>query len=333
MLTYPNQTTVSTRELAWDAVADTENLVGEPMTAEEALIRGGLDNWNVGKVPLSTTLPTGDVTPADFERAGLLVPRHYASVANVKGVQHVLGIVGQKYTIVQNEECTDLLNVITDEGGAHFHAIGSLDSYRAMFAVMKMPTGIMIGGQDASDLFLGVVNRHDGNGSLTAWVTGMRLACTNMLRTSIRDAAAKWKMRHTSGIAGKIEQARTSLTLTWKWAEEYQAFGNDLLATPFSSADFDRILDAIEPVSDSDKQGWIDRQDNKRQTLRFLFNEADTNELGRGTKWGALNAFTEFADWYMPIRDKAPAARAERTLDSDQIDKYKQTVVDALVSV
>lgn len=333
MLTYPNQTAVSTRDLAWNSVGHTENLVGEPMTAAEALQRGGLLGWNVGKVPMVTSLPEKDATVSDFDRAGIKVPGHYASVANVNGVQHVLGVVGNKYTVFQNEETIDLLDTIVDEGGAHFVAVGSTDEFRSMFAIMKMPSGILIGGEDASDMYFGAFNRHDGNGSLVAFATAMRLRCTNMFRSMIGGAPAKWRLRHTSGIAGKVEQARQALGLTWAWAEEYQAFGNQMLSTPFSADAFDALLDALEPRSDSAASGWIARQDEKRNTLRWLFNEADTNALGRGTKWGALNAFTEYADWYMPIRSKAPTARAERTLASEQIDSYKDKAVAALIAV
>lgn len=330
MLTYPHQQAVSTRDLAWNKISTSENLADEPMTAAEALNRAGLAGMNLRKVPLSTAL--GDHDDA-FTDAGLIVPKQYANVATVKGQPKVLGVVGERYTNFQPEETTDFLDTIVDEGGAHFHAMGALNDYRKMFAVMKMPSGILVGGEDASDLYLGVTNSFDGSGSLTAWVTGVRLRCTNMLKSTMRGAKAKWHLRHTSGIKGKVAEARESLELTYAWAEEFNGVAEEWLRTPFTDADFRKMLDEIEPESKSEHEGWVKRQTDKRETLRYLFNEAETNEFGRGTKYAAFNAFTEYADWYMPIKsDSTGEKRAARVLDSAAVDNFKDKAVAALVA-
>lgn len=337
MYTYEDQKTVSTRELSWTK-AGTQfesdgrgRVVDERMTASEALDLAGLSGWNVRRVPLTTSI--GD-HPGAFYDAGLTVPDQYANIATINGESKILGVVGKRYQIFQNEETTELLDTIVDEGGAHFEAGGSLAGGRKTFMVMKMPEGIQIGGEDATDLYLGVTNSHDGSGSLTAWVTSMRLACTNMLKGSMRGAKSKWTLRHTSGMKGKVEQARESLGLTFKWAEEFEKQMEQMLRQPFSSADFDRLVDDLAPASQSDHEGWRERQETKRQTLRFLFNEADTNEFGRGTKYGAYNSFVEYADWYLPIKSDADGTkRATRILDSATVDNLKQNALDALVGV
>ncbi len=338
MMTYDNQQTVSTRDLAWstagtdlDAGKGTARLTDGRMTAAEALEKSGLAGWNVRRVPLSTTLGDHDTA---FDDAGLIVPDQYANVATIGGKPKVLGIVGSRYRIFQNEETAELLDTIVDEGGAHFEAAGSLAGHRKTFVVMKMPKGILVGGQDATDLYLGVTNSHDGSGSLVAWATGVRLRCTNQLNSAVKGARSKWRLRHTSGIKGKVEQARESLELTFAWADEFQKVADGLLTEKFSAAQFDRLLDHLEPASKSDHEGWVRRQDEKRGQLRWLFNEADTNELGRGTKWGAYNAFTEYADWFMPIKsdDAAGTKRAARILDSAAVDNFKQDALDALVA-
>lgn len=330
MLTYNNQQAVSTRDLAWNAVADSENLSDGPMTADEALTKAGLAGWNVRSVPLTTGF--GDHAEAVTD-AGLIVPAQYANVATINDAPKVLGVVGSRYKVFQNEETAELLDTIVDEGGAHFVAGGSLADHKKTFMVMKMPKGILVGGEDATDLYLGVTNSHDGSGSLVAWVTAMRLRCTNMLNSSLAGAVSKWRLRHTSGMKGKVEDARRSLQLTFSWADEFERQAEELLKQPFSNADFDRLLDRLEPESTSEHEGWIRRQDDKRDALRDLFTKAETNEFGRGTKWGAYNAFTEYADWFMPIKSDADGSkRAARILDSAAVDNFKQNALDALVA-
>lgn len=332
MLTYPNQTSVSVRDLAWNTAGTTfggnENVIdAEGMTAETALREGGLLDWDVRHVPLSTAL--GDHAKA-FNDAGLVMPAHRGVLADINGATVPLGVVGNKHTIIQNEETAELLNTIVDEGGANIVAAGALAKNHKAFVVLKMPKSILVGGEDACDWYMGAMNTHDGTGSLLVWTTQMRLACTNMLNGSMKGAASKWRLRHTSGIRGKIEEARKSLRLSYKWFDEFQIEAEKMLATPMRGDEFDRIVEQLAPPSTSDKDGWKRRAEEKRGTLRHLFHEADTNEFGRGTRWAAYNAFTEYADWYQPIRSAAPYARAERLLDGG-VDGFKQDAFEALL--
>lgn len=331
MLAKDGQVAVSDRSLAW-TVAGTnlsENLTDSPMTASEALDLSGLTGWNVRHVPLSTGL--GDHATA-MDDLGVTMPNHRAVLATIDGKPQPLGVVGNRHHLIQNEETADLLDTIVDEGGAHFVAAGSLDNCRRTFVVMKMPKDILIGGEDASDLYFGCTNSHDGTGSLVAWTTAMRLACTNMLNSSMKGAQSKWTLRHTSSIRGKVEDARRSLNLTFAWADDFQTKANRMLDTEMTNAMFERMIDRLAPPSDSDKAGWVARAEDKRSALRHLFREAETNAFGRGTRWAAYNAFTEYADWYMPIRSKDPVDRASRNLLGGAVTQLKQDAFDLLTS-
>jgi hypothetical protein len=139
-------------------------------------------------------------------------------------------------------------------------------------------------------------------------------------------------VRHTGDLAGKIQAARESLKLSWKWAQEFQAEADMFLTQPFSEGDFRVMVNRLEPPSDSAHKGWQERQELKRSTLEHLFTVADTNEFGRGTKWGAYNAFTEYADWYQPVKgdDADGQKRANRQLAGDGAT-FKQQAWDYLL--
>ena len=326
MLTYPNQSAVSTRDLAWNVAG--ENLANEPMTGAEAIEKGGLAGWNVRHMGIQTVM--GD-TLADLDDSHIVIPNQRAVLATIDGKVTPLGVVGSKHTLVQNEETVDLLDTIVDDSGAHFVAAGKLKAGRQTFVVMKMPRGILIDGADAHDMYMGCSNFHEG-GSLTAWTTLMRLRCTNMLNSSMKGAKSKWRLRHTSSIGGRVQDARQSLRLTYAWAGEFEKALTGLLHTPMSETEFNAFVEHIAPPSTSDKAGWVARAEEKRQTLRHLFFDAETNEFGRGTRYAAYNAATEYADWFLPIRSKAPQARAERTLADTTVENFKQTALDALLA-
>ena len=80
-------------------------------TAEQAMELGRLGGWNVRKSPLYVA-ETGQ--PAEGA---------YATIRDSPfepGQTDVLGVVGETYHPVQNEEMTDILDAIVDESGAAF---------------------------------------------------------------------------------------------------------------------------------------------------------------------------------------------------------------------
>lgn len=340
MYTTQNQHTVSTRELAWNkaGVAFTGvegDLTEDRMTAEEALRRGGQLGWNVRKIELTTTgMPAGgQVGDRRGEDMGVTIPRQYATLRDTDNGPLALGIVGERYKVHQNEETVQFLETIIDEGGAHFEAAGFMGDGQKTFVVMKMPDAVMIGGEDGHDFYLGCTNTHDGSGKLEAWTTMLRLRCTNMLTPSMKGAASRFGVRHTGDVKGKVEQARRSLQISFKWAEQFQAGGDWMLAQPMNLRSFRKMVDELEPASTSEHQGWRDRQEARRDALVYLFTKADTNEFGRGTRWAAYNAFTEFGDWGQAVKgaDDAGTLRAQRQLEG-ATDKFKQQAWDYLLA-
>lgn len=334
MLSTQNQTVVSTRELAWNLHSQSERLTDESMSAHKALEVGGLLGWNVRKVELTTTgLPAGgQLGDRVADDMGVSIPNQYATIRNTPTGPIALGIVGERYQIHQNEETVEFLDAIVDEGGANWQAVGYFGNGQRTFAVLKMPEGVTVGGADAHDFYLACGNSFDGSGKFNVWTTMLRLKCTNMLDASFKGAASRWGVRHTGDLRGKIQAARESLKLSWKWAEEFQTEADAFLAQKFTEGDFRVMVNRLEPPSDSAHKGWQERQELKRSTLEHLFTVAETNEFGRFTKWGAYNAFTEYADWYQPVKgaDAAGHLRATRQLEGATAS-FKQAAWDYLL--
>ena len=123
---------VCAREDAWHRLGV---VTRDCLTAEQVMTTARLGGWNVRTVPLSATDLTDDGVTT------LAVSDHYATVRThpVTGRPDVLGVVGSGYTVVQNEEHCELLNLLVDEAGAHFETAGSLRGGRETFVTMKLP--------------------------------------------------------------------------------------------------------------------------------------------------------------------------------------------------
>lgn len=306
--TYGDQAAmmVADGEPAWHGLG---TVVSKAVKAEEALRLAHLDGWDVHKVPIYGA--RGD--KSGMAARTILVPDKFATVRTNPFTKELeaLGVVGPVWTPFQNEELTASLDAIVDESGAHFHTAGSLEGGRKVFVSMKMPEPIMVGGEDAVDLYLVASTGHDGSMSNQFMVTPVRPVCKNTLDMGVRQAKRRWSFRHTSGMEGKVQEAREELALTWKYAEAFEKQANAMLADPFSDAEMDALLKELLPDPKSDAQGWVDRVEGQRVAIKSLFNNSDTCEFGRGTKWAAYNAITEYVDWHRP---GSPERRAREAL-------------------
>jgi len=183
---------VSAREDAWHRLGV---VTRDCLTAEQVMTTARLGGWNVRTVPLSATDLTDDGVTT------LAVSDHYATVRThpVTGRPDVLGVVGSGYTVVQNEEHCDLLNLLVGEAGAHFETAGSLRGGRETFVTMKLPhtltldTGHGSGHTDDVELYLAARSSHDGTAAWRVIVTPVRIVCANTQRMALSAAKAMGK--------------------------------------------------------------------------------------------------------------------------------------------
>ena len=107
--------------------------------AEEAMTLGHLGGWRVRKVPLTATeISTNGVTT--FDAPGFATVRSNPFT----GQAEALGVVGDAYTPLQNEDHADFLNTLADQSGAIFDTAGSLSGGRQVFITMKLPETLTV---------------------------------------------------------------------------------------------------------------------------------------------------------------------------------------------
>src|SRR6478672_773344 len=209
---------VTARQDAWHRLGVTTR---DCLTAEQVMATARLGGWNVHTVGLTATEITTDGVTT------LPVPDHFATVRThpVSGQPDVLGVVGSGYTVVQNEEHCELLNLLVDEAGAHFETAGSLRGGRETFVTMKLPQSITLAGSNGPDdieLYLAAMSSHDGTAAWRVIVTPVRIVCANTQRLALRQAKASFAIRHTRTAKAKIAQARQALGIVWRYAEAFE---------------------------------------------------------------------------------------------------------------
>lgn len=289
---------------AWHGLGKT--FERELMTAEEAITEGGLD-WTVEKRSLSATASRDDLAPLD-------VTTHVATVRADRDA--VLGIVGARYTPVQNREAFTFMDELVSSGDAKYHTAGSLYGGKAVFLTLKLDRDIRIGGEASENLdpFLMCCNYHDGLGSFGVYATALRVVCGNTQRLAVRGSELSWRYRHTSGVTKKVSAAREAFGMTWTYLDELERLGNDLIVQRMSRSEFhDRFVPALLPFP---HPKCTDRQVTStiaaREALTAVHDGAANLANIRGTRWGALQAVLEWEEHCSPVRGDGTTAASRR---------------------
>lgn len=299
-------------------------------TAEEAMRLGHLGGWSVRKVPLTAN----EVTP---EGVTTIDAPGFATVRTnpFTGEAEALGLVGRSYMPLQNEEHAEFLNLLADESGAVFDTAGSLRGGRQVFLTMQLPEPMQVGGQDRVDLNIAALNSHDGSAAFRILITPVRVVCANTQTAALRRHEASFSVRHTRNAKAAVQQARDALGLTFAYATEFEAEAEQMIQTAMTDAQFDALVtevfgagtaDATPGPTPAGARTATKAEQQRRERLTFLFQEADTQAAIRGTAWAGYQAVAEYVDHYAPVRTRGDlaAARATRLLTSDGPDRIKR---------
>jgi len=303
----------SNREPAWHKLG---TVTDGALTAEEALKTAYLD-WEVKKSenPVQVLVPDVNGNFSDENGKNNLITTNdkfmtyrYHPKTNIA---EALGVVGSRYTPVQNLEAFSFLNGIVDESGAVFETAGSIDNGKKVFMTMKLPKGITLGGVDNLDLYLMAWNTHDGTSSFQVVVTPIRVVCQNTLTWAIESAKSTFSWRHTPRVTNKVQVARETLGLTFAYVEAFEKQAEALLSQKMTDKEFYKIVEKMIPIDDESTRARS-LADTARATLNGLW-KAPTQANIANTKWAAYNTFVEYADWAKPVRGtNQETARAER---------------------
>jgi phage/plasmid-like protein (TIGR03299 family) len=292
----------SNRQMPWHglgAVLDTY-----PRSIDEALDKSGL-GWGVRTAPVhferrpawSDDFGTGH--PAE------LVPArsHKATLRSDTG--DLLGIVGADYEPLDNRDAFRFLDELIGSQ-LHFETAGSLWGGRRVWVLARLPEWVEVGG-DATGSYVYVANAHDGTLAVTAAVTPVRIVCANTLGYALNradgiDAQRTFKCRHTGGLHQRLHEARRVMQLTLDYAEQFKRLGDRLALEPISERVLrTRVLDRLFSVEDGLGDRAARNREEARQAVMAIFlgqgHAGDTRGQAPGTKWCAVNAIAEHADF------------------------------------
>lgn len=287
----------SLREPAWHGLG---TVFSEEKTTQEMLDTANLSNWNVRLEDLE--IPSHLSSDKSYQYVIRTNPFDNAQT-------DVLGVVGQRYVPLQNEDLFSFGDNILD-GGGRWETAGSLRGGRVVFGSLALERETILdpsGVADKVKTYLLINTSHDGSIAIQASITPVRVVCANTLNLALRSTKKKngvkqsFKIRHTQTAEGKIAVAREALGLANAYMDEFDIMAKAMIEQEVNAKKFNDIILAAYPKPDKDSKGAVKKWENKIDVINDIYT-GEFNGMIAGTAWGAFNALTERLDWYRSAR-------------------------------
>ena len=232
-----------TREPAWHGLG---TIVQDAPTSEDAIRLAGLD-WRVESKEI-------------FLADGTKIPNSYANVRSSDNKP--LGIVGNRYQIIQNADAFAFTDALLGEG-VQYETAGSLCDGKVVWMLAKLPNKYEILGDEVTP-YVVFTNTHDGSGAVRVAMVSTRVVCMNTLNAAMKTAKRTWSARHTGNINSKLDEALETLKLADKYMVALNETFEELNKIQTSDAKVVQLINYICPITDN----MTDKQAGNVLTLR-----------------------------------------------------------------
>ena len=264
-----------------------------PATAKEAIVAAGL-NYEIEKRPVYTTDESGNK---------LDVPDFYATVR--QDTNEPLGVVGEKYAVIQNKEAFNFFDAIVGEGQAIYHTAGALGKGEWIWLLAKLPKNTVVFKDDVVEKYLCLTNTHNGRSSLRVYFTPVRVVCQNTLTCSLRDAKSGISIRHTGDFKTRVKESQRVLGLALNFYSGFEETAKALVRKPLDSRLVNNYFDSVLRITEEDEKKVSTRLKKTKKSLLNLFENGKGNDMPgvRGSLWAAYNAVTEHIDHVTNVKN------------------------------
>jgi phage/plasmid-like protein (TIGR03299 family) len=333
------------RPVAWHHLG--KPVVGRALTAMQALEEGDM-NFRLKKFPLYADLSArdeaGNLRLKDgkpiFEKT-VAIPGQWAITRQKTSDdphERILGIVGDSYTLLQNEDLAAMIDAQGDRW--HVETCGSLGYGETIFFAMALGSYEIAG--DQIDSYAVVTDTRDGTGGLTIMDTPVRTVCQNTLSYGLAAATSKITLSHS--LAVKAEA--TALTAVFARLKEIQAASREAMAhlaeIPIETETAKSIIDLCYPEPEmpgkvrlarsvdgsgvdtssllKGEKAWtqhVERVHGWREAVETGYHKFnDEFPQSAETGWALFNSITGFEDHERNARNNR--TRAEASLFGDR---------------
>lgn len=272
------------REKPWHGLGVS---VEQAPSSKEALKLAGLD-WKVLQEPIYTD-------------NGIEIKGYKANVRDRDDT--VLGVVTDRYKVVQNDEAFAFTDALLGEG-VRYETAGSLQDGRKVWMLARLPREYMISGERISP-YLVFSNTHDGSGAVKVAITPIRVVCNNTLNLALDTAERTFSMIHTGDVGEKLKEAKSVLLRAEKYMDKLGAEFDRLRKIKLTDGQVEEYIEMLIPHDENASEQQNRNIKRLRTDIRNRYYKAhDLIGLGKNA-YRFINAVSDFATHAEPLRKTA----------------------------
>ena len=274
----------SVREKPWhyEMTKDVTRLIQEAPTSKDAIELAGL-NWTVLSNPI-------------YDGNGKEIKGFKANTRSFD--ESILGIVTDKYKIVQNLDAFDFTDSLIGEE-MRYETAGSLRNGKTIWLLGKMPERYICG--DKFEPYIVFTNSHDGTGAIKVAMTPIRVVCANTLNMALSGTKRSWSTKHMGNMEMKLSEARHTLALANDYLKTLDIEADKLANTKMSDDEIMKTLDEMFPIDDKTTDRQKQNIQNAKDGIMYCMVRPDLVQF-LNTRWGFINAVSDFVGHASPAR-------------------------------
>lgn len=286
--------------------------VEDALSSSEAIAQSGL-NWEVIQRPIMTS----NYNP---------IPGYKANIRDID--EKVLGVVTDRYKVVQNAEAFAFTDALLGEG-VRYETAGALQDGRKIWLLAKLPEKYIIEGEQIEP-YLVFSSSHDGNGAIKVAMTPVRVVCQNTLNIALATAKRTWSTVHVGDLARKMDDAHNTLLLAENYMGRLGAEFSRLSRIKLTDAKVMEYVDMLLPMNDNPTDIHKKNIARIREDLKLRYFDApDLKGIVGKNAYRFICAVSDFATHSKPLRETSSYRESmfAKTVDGNPlIDKAYEII-------
>jgi phage/plasmid-like protein (TIGR03299 family) len=216
-----------------------------------------------------------------------------------------LGIVGNRYNIVQPAHVLDFFAKLAESNHFQLEVAGALNGGKRIWALARCGEGAPIIGQDVVLPYLLLATSYDGTMATTAQPTAVRVVCNNTIEAALSTDKGRITIPHKSVFDARGLQLDLGIALDGfdKFLIEARQLAKREVNTGFAVEFLKTLLPAAVSVKTTGGVKTVTPmpvEDTKafKDIMALFHGEALGSDLpeARGSAWQLLNSVTQYTD-------------------------------------
>lgn len=271
------------RRLPWNGLGANVNNVN---TVEQLLRQSNLD-WQVKQQPIYI----------NDDNNYIKIPRYYANIRSDCGI--VLGIVTDRYQVIQNQEAFAFTEYLLGEG-LEYESAGIIKNGQKVWITAKFPEIKIL--DDKFRPYIVFVNTHDGSSPVKIIITPTRMICLNVLAIATERAYRTWTIKHVGDTNKKLKEAQQTLKFVTMYMQELNNLAEIIVKKKINENKVKELLNNILPIKKDHKENEIKTINQTKEDILYRYNNSPDIKKYYNTGWGFINAIAEYYTHKTPTR-------------------------------